>query len=104
MTKHTPGPWRVSEEAGNGKCEYKDICRTWIIDSKKRHNMAWAEAWAYADDPDVFDEVRANMNLMVAAPEMFECLTHIRQTPEFKHFFPGTVELLEATLKKANGE
>lgn len=77
MLKYTPGPWRVREEIGDGKCCHTDKCITWTIDGFDRNNIAWIQAWKYADDPDVFDEVCANTKLIAAAPDLLEALTNL---------------------------
>lgn len=74
MSKHTPGPCRVAEEDGDGKCQYRSIAKTWVIDSQERHLMAFLQAWKDKEDLSIFDEVRANAHLIAAAPDLLEAL------------------------------
>lgn len=104
MSKHTPGPWRVTEEDGDGKCQYRSIAKTWVIDSQERHLMAFLQAWKGEEDLSIFDEVRANAHLIAAAPELLEALEHITQTPEYKYLYPGTTSLIEKAISKAKGQ
>jgi len=72
---HTPGPWRLSEELGDKNGNYADSARRWTIDAPgKRAAMSISEAWKSKDNPDIWDEVRANAKIMAAAPELLDAL------------------------------
>ncbi len=97
MSKHTPGPWFASF--------YK---RAIVVSGESpahsRGNFNIAKFPMRTNESLVsHDEWTANANLLAAAPEMIEILTHIKT-----QFGDGIGEKLDAwitrTLKKAKGE
>lgn len=61
MSKHTPGPWRVTEGRR--------------IDSGRGYSTAIADVWAHgegADDAPSTGEAEANARLLAAAPDLLE--------------------------------
>lgn len=110
MTKHTPGPWRVIEEDGDGKCQHTDKCKTWVLDSEERGNMALMQAWYSGNDPDVFEEVRANARLIAAAPDLLDVLEKVtdpyRSLPDevLEEVAPDWLAEAFAAVTKAKGE
>ena len=83
-SQHTPGPWRMTEEVGDGNCQYKEYCITIIIDSEERAHMAHIQAWKAEDDPHVFEEVRANARLIVTAPELLSIVEELLPLGNYK--------------------
>ena len=74
MSKHTPGPWRITDRS-----EY----RVQIVHDIKKENEEVADAkrpFRYAKDPEVrrqldeasIEEMNANALLIVAAPDLLE--------------------------------
>ena len=110
MSKYTPGPWTIKEEDGDGACRYTDICKTWILDSEFRSNMAFIQAWYQEDDKNVFEEVRANTRLMAAAPDLLEALKQcevmfrVFSTADLRKILPGTYKDILVVLAKAEGD
>jgi hypothetical protein len=72
MSKHTEGPWKVTESED-------DLIYTYVVDEE---NRLIADTWA-ASCADVgvvsSDEAIANAKLIAAAPELIEALAKIGQ-------------------------
>lgn len=103
MKKHTPGPWRSYVGQGQlSDCHYPDKAIHFTIDSGSRKLMATGEAWLLSDDPNVFDEIKANARLIAAATELLEALEDLVDCVESDGHYAGK-EAHDA-IKKAKGE
>lgn len=92
MSKHTPGPWKVSTvDSFPGQIKI-------LTNGPKYIGNVFTEAPGFLDE-----NANANAHIVAAAPDMFEILTHIKT-----QFGDGIGEKLDAwitrALKKAKGE
>jgi len=102
--KYTPGPWKFKEEEGDKHGKFTEKLRRWILDSPSRGCMAIMEAHKYEDDPDVWDEIRANANLIAAAPELLEALEAMLDEYDVHQGHMGTYTNAIEAIAKAKGE
>ena len=96
MNKHTPGPWAVSDDG--------DV--TLIVHAPKDE----VDIACMSNDCEMFSEIRANANLIAAAPAMYEALVEMVELRkqlaiDHPHLFVGKAVLLraEAALAQAEG-
>jgi len=131
MSKHTPGPWKVSKEETSGKrlvyiriaSMPGDVGTTGVYGHYEDGTTAGS---AYVDrfgtkryKPVISEEeARANAHLIAAAPEMLEALEkaipwlrdHVAMTCSDMRGLDGDVrdrvalDLAEAAIRKAKGE
>ena len=89
MTKHTAGPWEVTEDGTGVKSNQKDV-------------KIFVEAEVASGC-----EAHANARLAAAAPEMFDLLERLEESAEYwsEYDVPiGIVADIRAALKKARGK
>jgi len=95
-TKHTPGPWSVTEHGWSQTGIYTDGVRIALID-------IYDEATEENQD-ELEASTAANARLIAAAPDLLDALQ------EAKHMFAGeypghpTTERIFAAIEKATGE
>lgn len=71
MSKHTPGPWKVSEKKANGTKAYVEGAAGYVVAQSyclPSTNIKYNDLWA---------EAEANARLIAAAPELLECLREL---------------------------
>ena len=89
-TKHTPGPWTISDEIGemNGRIIYDE-------------EYGIGEAWDLNGNP----ENAANAHLIAAAPDLFEALESLLSELDFTETYPFPSEAkARAAIAKAKGQ
>lgn len=94
--KHTPGPWSANFMKLNGETYH------WHVTDAKRGTM---NAVAMADEesgtPRTAEELRANAQLIAAAPELLAALASIvEMNPELPM---GMIEAAREAVSKATG-
>lgn len=95
MSRHTPGPWMVTDSGGD--VNVMDGCSIGIDDEFGADGgRTYFLATVVHGDPD---ELRANAELVAAAPELLAALKKLLHMPEFD----GTpeVSLLRRDAKRA---
>ncbi len=114
-TKHTPGPWKWSEEerdCGFPNNPFSMVLRgpdtKAVLDAKAFHEDAWLNS-----DYDG-EAAEANSLLIAAAPELLEALEvlHRKLVDRYDVDYPGEnlaqyqpeVKLAEAAIRKAKGD
>lgn len=75
--KYTPGPWSFYVSQGDKMGKYPEKCKSFTVESRTRKHMFDTQAWKYADDPHIWDEVEANVCLVAAAPELLNKLVQV---------------------------
>jgi hypothetical protein len=95
MTKHTPGPWRVSSDEDGVSIRMGSTLR----DLSYYDN---ADLWTCESDEE--DEAAmANAHLMAAAPDMLEALENL-ENDDGTTMPPSAWELVQTAIAKAKGE
>lgn len=97
MSRHTPGPWRLSErpQAGYG------------VVAEKPKVSGGTDAIctcrpAYRTDKS-HDEAEANARLIAAAPDLLETLKIARKCLRNCHYVGPEREMIDAAIAKAEG-
>jgi hypothetical protein len=90
IARHTPGPWNV----------YGDAYRFVIARPRPDHKPLICEA---PDSEPTTPEERANVNLIAAAPEMYEALRGMLDQPESPESYDAMLARAQAALAKAEG-
>ena len=93
MSKHTPGPWVVSDDG--------DI--TLIIHAPKDE----VDIARMSNDCEMFSEIRANAHLIAAAPAMYEALQIMVRAANVDEIDPlvmfASIERAKGALAQAEG-
>lgn len=91
-TKHTPGPWKVLEIKNDKELMF-------IVKSDERMIGSFHGFYSDADD-----KLKADANLLAAAPEMLEALDYAQECIEKGIKSDDFLWQLDALIKKARGE
>lgn len=91
-TKHTPGPWKVLEIKNDKELMF-------IVKSEERMIGSFHGFYSDADD-----KLKADANLLAAAPEMLEALDYAQECIEKGIKSDDFLWQLDALIKKARGE
>ena len=113
---HTPGPWRLRSQyapfivdPGDGRDPWI-ACSASIMGGDNGRNVADVKmATNHSGYPGVGleMELRGNVNLIVAAPEMLDILVELQECAQYwsEYDVPiGIVDRLNAVIEKAKGD
>jgi hypothetical protein len=95
MTKHTPGPWRLS-----GPDDFGDYTIQPPKEALAIAAVTNGEMWRMGGK---FDEHSANANLIAAAPLMYEALANL-ENDDAERMPASAWKLVQDALKAARGE
>lgn len=98
MSKHTPGPWKAFNTS--------DIFTPLFSENAEGIRSPSNDGWMIADcDMGALsiDEVRANVRLICAAPDLLEALEAAAEALEAAEFFEKAA-MARAAIAKAKGE
>jgi hypothetical protein len=114
MSKHTPGPWTITE-VENEPCNGDGYWVAWLDLGPKREEASWPDATAsvhpclgLSGQPISKEAIEANARLIAAAPDLLSALERAESLiaslcEEYRGHLPDLVAV-RAAIKKARGD